>query len=201
VLGVALMGSQAFCYNAVLFTYALVLTRFYNVASEHVGWFMLPFALGNFAGPVLLGRLFDTLGRRTMITATYALAGILMAGVGYAFAHGWLDATQQTIAWTVIFFFASAAASSAYLTVGETFPLEVRAVAISVFYALGTAVGGIAGPTLFGALIQTGSRDEVMLGYLLGGGLMIGAAVVEAFLGVDAEKRSLEEVATPLSAA
>lgn len=201
VLGVALMGSQAFCYNAVLFTYALVLTRFYDVPSQHVGWFMLPFALGNFAGPVLLGRLFDTLGRRTMITATYALAGILMAGVGYAFAQGWLDATQQTIAWTVIFFFASAAASSAYLTVGETFPLEVRAVAISVFYALGTAVGGIAGPTLFGALIQTGSRDEVMLGYLLGGGLMIGAAVVEAFLGVDAEKRSLEEVAPPLSAA
>jgi len=201
VLGVALMGSQAFCYNAVLFTYALVLTRFYDISSQQVGWFMLPFALGNFAGPLLLGRLFDTLGRKTMITATYALAGVLMAGVGYAFAQGWLDATQQTIAWTVIFFFASAAASSAYLTVGETFPLEVRAVAISVFYALGTAVGGIAGPTLFGALIQTGSRDEVMLGYLLGGGLMIGAAVVEVFLGVDAEKRSLEEVAPPLSAA
>ncbi len=201
VLGVALMGSQAFCYNAVLFTYALVLTRFYDVPSQQVGWFMLPFALGNFAGPLLLGHLFDTLGRRTMITATYALAGILMAGVGVAFARGLLDATQQTIAWTVIFFFASAAASSAYLTVGETFPLEVRAVAISVFYALGTAVGGIAGPTLFGALIQTGSRDEVMLGYLLGGGLMVGAAIVEAFLGVDAEKRSLEEVAPPLSAA
>ena len=201
VLGVALMGSQAFCYNAVLFTYALVLTRFYDVPSQQVGWFMLPFALGNFAGPVLLGRLFDSLGRRTMITATYALAGVLMCAVGWAFAHGWLDATQQTIAWTVIFFFASAASSSAYLTVGECFPLEVRAVAISVFYALGTAVGGIAGPTLFGALIQTGSRDEVMLGYLLGGGLMIGAAVVEAFLGVDAEKRSLEEVAPPLSAA
>ncbi len=201
VLGVALMGSQAFCYNAVLFTYALVLTRFYDVPSQQVGWFMLPFALGNFAGPLLLGRLFDTLGRRTMITATYALAGVLMAGVGVAFARGLLDATEQTIAWTVIFFFASAAASSAYLTVGETFPLEVRAVAISVFYALGTAVGGIAGPTLFGALIQTGSRDEVMLGYLLGGGLMVGAAVVEAFLGVDAEKRSLEDVAPPLSAA
>ncbi len=201
VLGVALMGSQAFCYNAVLFTYALVLTRFYDVPSQQVGWFMLPFALGNFAGPVLLGRLFDSLGRRTMITATYALAGILMAGVGVAFSRGWLDATQQTVAWTIIFFFASAASSSAYLTVGETFPLEVRAVAISVFYALGTAVGGIAGPTLFGALIQTGSRDEVMLGYLLGGGLMVGAAVVEAFLGVDAEKRSLEEVAPPLSAA
>jgi len=201
VLGVALMGSQAFCYNAVLFTYALVLTRFYDVPSQQVGWFMLPFALGNFAGPLLLGRLFDTLGRRTMITATYALAGVLMAGVGVAFARGLLDSTEQTIAWTVIFFFASAAASSAYLTVGETFPLEVRAVAISVFYALGTAVGGIAGPTLFGALIQTGSRDEVMLGYLLGGGLMVGAAVVEAFLGVDAEKRSLEDVAPPLSAA
>jgi len=201
VLGVALMGSQAFCYNAVLFTYALVLTRFYDVPSQQVGWFMLPFALGNFAGPLLLGRLFDTLGRRTMITATYALAGVLMAGVGVAFARGLLDATEQTIAWTVIFFFASAAASSAYLTVGETFPLEVRAVAISVFYALGTAVGGIAGPILFGALIQTGSRDEVMLGYLLGGGLMVGAAVVEAFLGVDAEKRSLEDVAPPLSAA
>lgn len=201
VLGVALMGSQAFCYNAVLFTYALVLTRLYDVPSQQVGWFMLPFALGNFAGPLLLGRLFDTLGRRTMITATYALAGVLMAGVGVAFARGLLDATEQTIAWTVIFFFASAAASSAYLTVGETFPLEVRAVAISVFYALGTAVGGIAGPILFGALIQTGSRDEVMLGYLLGGGLMVGAAVVEAFLGVDAEKRSLEDVAPPLSAA
>ena len=201
VLGVALMGSQAFCYNAVLFTYALVLTRFHGVSSQQVGWFILPFALGNFAGPLLLGRLFDTLGRRTMITATYALAGILMVAVGVAFARGWMDATQQTIAWTVIFFFASAAASSAYLTVGETFPLEVRAVAISVFYALGTAVGGIAGPALFGVLIQTGSRDEVMLGYLLGGGLMVGAAVVEAFLGVDAEKRSLEEVAPPLSAA
>ncbi len=201
VLGVALMGSQAFCYNAVLFTYALVLTRFYDVPSQHVGWFMLPFALGNFAGPVLLGRLFDSLGRKTMITATYALAGILMAGVGIAFSRGLLDATQQTVAWTIIFFFASAAASSAYLTVGECFPLEVRAVAISVFYALGTAIGGIAGPTLFGALIQTGSRDEVMLGYLLGGGLMIGAAVVEAFLGVNAEKRSLEDVAPPLSAA
>lgn len=200
VLGVALMGSQAFCYNAVLFTYALVLTRFYDIPSQQVGWFMLPFALGNFAGPLLLGRLFDTLGRKKMIVATYALSGVLMAGVGVAFSYGLLDATQQTIAWTVIFFFASAAASSAYLTVGETFPLEVRAIAIAVFYALGTAVGGIAGPALFGVLIETGARSELMLGYLLGGGLMIGAAVVEAFLGVDAEKRSLEEVAPPLSA-
>ena len=201
VLGVALMGSQAFCYNAVLFTYALVLTKFYAVPSGQVGWFMLPFALGNFLGPLLLGRFFDTLGRKRMITATYALAGILMAAVGWMFAQGWLDATGQTLAWTVIFFFASAAASSAYLTVGETFPLEVRAVAISVFYAMGTAVGGIAGPVVFGHLIQTGSRDEVLIGYLIGGGLMVGAAVVEAFLGVDAERRSLEEVAPPLSMA
>jgi len=201
VLGVALMGSQAFCYNAVLFTYALVLTKFYAVPSGQVGWFMLPFALGNFLGPLLLGRFFDTLGRKRMITATYALAGILMAAVGWMFARGWLDAAEQTLAWTVIFFFASAAASSAYLTVGETFPLEVRAVAISVFYALGTAVGGIAGPVVFGHLIQTGSRDEVLIGYLIGGGLMVGAAVVEAFLGVDAERRSLEEVAPPLSTA
>ena len=201
ILGVALMGSQAFCYNAILFTYALVLTKFYDVPSKDVGWFILPFALGNFAGPLLLGRYFDTLGRRFMITATYALAGILMAIVGVLFARGVLDATQQTIAWTVIFFFASAAASSAYLTVGETFPLEVRAVAISIFYALGTGLGGIAGPAVFGSLIQTGSRDEVLWGYLLGGGLMVGAAVVEWVLGVDAERKPLEEVAPPLSAA
>ena len=201
VLGVALMGSQAFCYNAVLFTYALVLTKFYDVPSGRVGWFILPFALGNFMGPLLLGRFFDTLGRKRMITATYALAGILMAVVGWMFAQNWLDATQQTLAWTVIFFFASAAASSAYLTVGETFPLEVRAVAISVFYALGTGLGGIAGPAVFGNLIQTGSRGEVLIGYLIGGGLMVGAAVVEWVLGVDAERRSLEEVAPPLSAA
>ncbi len=201
VLGVALMSSQAFCYNAVLFTYALMLTNFYNVPGQSVGWYMLPFALGNFAGPLTLGRLFDHWGRKVMITATYALSGVLMALVGWAFAQGWLSAVQQTIGWTCIFFFASAAASSAYLTVGETFPLEVRAIAIAVFYALGTAVGGIAGPALFGALIQTGSRGELLLGYLLGGALMLGAAAVEWTIGVDAERRSLEEVAPPLSAA
>src|SRR5206468_2587253 len=133
VLGVVLMASQAFCYNAVLFTYALVLTRFYGVPGSHVGWYMLPFALGNFLGPLLLGRFFDTLGRRVMITATYALSGVLLAISGYAFEQSWLSATEQTLAWSSIFFFASAAASSAYLTVGETFPLEVRAVAISIF--------------------------------------------------------------------
>ncbi|MBV8913548.1 MAG: MFS transporter, partial [Acetobacteraceae bacterium] len=143
VLGVVLMAAQAFCYNAVLFTYALVLTRFYQVPGSHVGWYMLPFALGNFLGPLSLGRLFDTLGRRRMIAATYALSGLLLALSGWAFSAGWLNAPEQTLAWSAIFFFASAAASSAYLTVGETFPLEVRAVAISIFYAFGTAVGGI----------------------------------------------------------
>ncbi|MGI4950933.1 MAG: MFS transporter [Janthinobacterium lividum] len=201
ILGVSLMAAQAFCYNAILFTYALVLTKFYDVPSGQVGWFMLPFALGNFAGPVVLGRLFDVLGRRAMIAGTYALSGVLMAGVGYLFAEGLLTATQQTIAWTVIFFFASAAASSAYLTVGETFPLEVRAVAISVFYAIGTGVGGIAGPALFGYLIQGGQRSDVLWGYLLGGALMVGAAVVELVLGVEAAGRSLEDVAPPLSTA
>ncbi len=195
------MGSQAFCYNAVLFTYALMLTRFYHVPSGGVGLFLLPFAVGNFMGPLLLGRLFDSLGRKRMITATYALAGLMMIGVGLLFVAGALSATTQTAAWTGIFFFASAAASSAYLTVGETFPLEVRAVAISIFYALGTLLGGVAGPALFGVLIESGSRTEILWGYVLAGVLMLGAAVVEAFLGVDAERRSLETVAPPLSAA
>jgi MFS family permease len=199
-LGVTLMAAQAFCYNAVFFTYALILTRFYHIASGNVGLFILPFAVGNFLGPLMLGRLFDTLGRRVMITVTYGLSGVLMALTGWMFALGWLDAVQQTIAWTIIFFFASAAASSAYLTVGESFPLEVRAIAIALFYAFGTGVGGVAGPALFGALIETGSRVSILYGYLLGGALMVGAAVVAGFLGVDAERRSLEDIAPPLSA-
>lgn len=199
VLGVALMAAQAFCYNAVFFTYALILTHFYKVASNNVGLFLLPFAVGNFLGPLLLGRLFDTVGRRTMITLTYALSGVLMAATGGLFAVGVLDAVQQTAAWTVIFFVASAAASAAYLTVGESFPLEVRAIAIALFYAFGTGVGGVAGPALFGALIDTGSRISIMWGYLLGGALMLAGAVVAWFLGVQAERRSLEDVAPPLS--
>ena len=200
VLGTVLMAAQAFCYNAVFFTYALILTQFYHVQAGSVGLFMLPFALGNFLGPLLLGRLFDTLGRRVMITATYALSGLLMAITGWLFAIGLLDAVQQTAAWTVIFFVASAAASSAYLTVGESFPLEVRAIAIAVFYAFGTGVGGVAGPALFGALIDTGSRISILWGYLLGGGLMMAAGAVAAWLGVNAERRALEDVAPPLSA-
>jgi MFS family permease len=199
-LGVSLMAAQAFCYNAVFFTYALVLTKFYNVSSGRIGWFMLPFAIGNFLGPLVLGKLFDTVGRRLMITLTYGISGVLMALTGWLFAQGMLDAVQQTAAWTIIFFVASAAASSAYLTVGESFPLEVRAIAIAVFYAFGTAVGGVAGPALFGALIDTGSRMSIFWGYLLGAGLMVAAAVVAALLAVNAERRSLEEVAPPLAA-
>jgi MFS family permease len=201
VLGIALMAAQAFCYNAVFFTYALILTRFYDIPSGSIGWFMLPFAAGNFLGPLLLGRLFDTLGRRLMITATYAISGVMMALTGWLFVLGVLDATQQTIAWTAIFFVASAAASSAYLTVGESFPLEMRAIAIALFYAFGTGVGGVAGPALFGALIETGSRVSILWGYLLGGGLMVGAAVVAAFLALPAERRALEDIAPPLSSA
>ena len=178
-----------------------MLTRYYAIPSGQVGWFLLPFALGNFAGPLCLGRLFDVWGRRAMISATYGISGLLMAGVGWLFLGGWLTATEQTAAWTVIFFFASAAASSAYLTVGETFPLEVRAVAISIFYALGTGLGGIAGPVLFGALMEGGSRLHLLYGYLLAAVLMLVAAVTQWTLGTEAAGQSLETVAPPLAAA
>jgi MFS family permease len=200
VLGVVLMAAQAFCYNAVFFTYALILIRFYGIAPGRVGLFLLPFALGNFLGPLMLGHLFDRLGRRVMITATYGASGVLMALTGWLFAAGLLSAAGQTGAWTVIFFVASAAASSAYLTVGESFPLEVRAVAIASFYAFGTLVGGVAGPALFGALIQGGSRTGLMWGYQLGAGLMLLAAATAWGLAVAAERRPLEAVAPPLSA-
>ncbi len=199
VLGLSLMASQAFCYNAIFFTYALILQHFYHVRASDVGWFILPFAIGNFFGPLLLGPLFDTLGRKTMIGATYALSGVLLIFTGWFFARGHLSASQQTAFWTVNFFFASAGASAAYLTVGECFPLEVRARTIGVFYAFGTALGGIAGPVVFGALIGTGSRTSLFAGYALGGVLMLFAAAVAWALGVNAERQSLERVAPPLS--
>ncbi|HUW73557.1 MAG TPA: MFS transporter [Methyloceanibacter sp.] len=201
LVGLALMVAQAFFYNAIFFTYALVLTDFYGIAASQVGWYLLPFAAGNFLGPLLLGRLFDTIGRRPMIAFTYALSGVLLALTGALFAAGVLSATMQTVCWTVIFFFASAAASSAYLTVSETFPLEIRALAIAFFYAVGTGIGGIGAPWLFGALIDTGSRMSLFGGYLLGAVLMICAAVIAARYGVAAERKPLEDVATPLSAA
>jgi MFS family permease len=199
MVGLALMAAQAFFYNAIFFTYALVLTDFYGIPASQVGWYILPFAAGNFLGPLLLGRLFDTIGRRTMIAFTYIVSGVLLAGTGFLFAQGTLSATQQTLCWSVIFFFASAAASSAYLTVSETFPLEIRALTIAIFYAIGTGIGGIAGPWLFGVLIDTGSRWSLTGGYLLGAVLMIGAGIVAALYAVRAERQPLETVARPLA--
>ena len=201
LLGLALMGSQAFFYNAIFFTYALVLVKFYDLPAQKVGLYLFPFAIGNFFGPLLLGHWFDSVGRKQMITLTYMLSGILLAVSGWLFHQGLLTAATQAICWTVIFFVASAAASSAYLTVSEIFPLEIRGLAIAVFYAAGTLVGGVAAPYIFGLLIQTGSRTALLYGYLAGAALMMGAAVVEAAIGVRAERKELEEITAPLSAA
>jgi MFS family permease len=200
LVGLALMVSQAFFYNAIFFTYALILTDFYQVPSQAIGWFILPFAAGNFLGPLILGRLFDTVGRRTMIAVTYGLSGLLLTGTDYLFWRDVLTAPQLTLCWSVVFFFASAAASSAYLTVSETFPVEMRALAIAAFYAVGTGAGGVAGPWLFGVLIDTGSRGSVFAGYLLGASLMLAAAVIAACYAIRAERQPLESVARPLNA-
>ena len=201
LVGLSLMAAQAFFYNAIFFTYALVLTNFYGIPADQVGWYILPFATGNVLGPILLGHLFDTLGRRLMIASTYALSGILLAATAELFSHNLLTAQGLTGAWMIVFFFASAAASSAYLTVSEIFPLEIRALAIAFFYAIGTGVGGVIGPLLLGALISTGSRGSVAIGYVIGAALMIGAAAVEAIWGVAAERKALESVARPLASA
>ncbi len=199
LLGFVLMLTQAFFYNAIFFTYALVLLRFYGVPQESVGLYLLPFALGNVLGPLLLGHWFDSIGRKIMIATTYAIAGVLLAATGWLFYAGVLTAVTQTVAWSIIFFVASAAASSAYLTVSEIFPLEVRAFAIAIFYAIGTLAGGVGAPLLFGWMIGTGSRGALFIGYLAGALLMIGGAITEALIGVKAERRSLEEIADPLS--
>ena len=198
-LGFVLMSTQAFFYNAIFFTYALVLMRFYGVPGKDVGGYLLPFALGNVLGPLLLGHLFDTIGRKQMITLTYALAGILLAVTGWLFHAGLLTAQTQTLAWTIIFFVASAAASSAYLTVSEIFPLEIRGMAIAIFFAVGTLVGGVGAPLLFGWIIGTGSSTALFIGYLVAAALMILAAAIEAWIGVAAERRPLEHIAAPLS--
>jgi MFS family permease len=199
VLGLVLMAAQAFCYNAIFFTYALVLGRFYGVPADDVGLYLLPFAAGNFLGPLVLGPFFDTHGRRRMIASTYGISGLLLASTAVLFAQGYLGAATQTVAWSVVFFFASAAASSAYLTVGECFPLEVRALAIALFYALGTGIGGVAAPWIFGLLVGTGDAGAVASGYAVGAVLMIIAGGVALWLGVDAECKPLESVAAPLS--
>ena len=198
ILGLSLMASQALFYNAIFFTYALVLTRFYGVPDGRVGYYIFPFALGNFLGPLILGRLFDAWGRRKMIGATYGVAGIGLFFTGWLFARDALTATQLSLAWSAIFFVASAAASSAYLTVSEIFPVEMRAVAISLFYAAGTALGGLAGPPLYGAIIESGSRTALFGAYALAAVLMCAAAAVALWIGVDAERKPLEEVCPPL---
>ncbi|PYI76940.1 MAG: MFS transporter [Verrucomicrobia bacterium] len=198
-LGLVLMSTQAFFYNAIFFTYALVLMRFYGVPEQKVGGYLLPFALGNVLGPLLLGHLFDTIGRKQMITATYGLAGILLALTGCLFRAGVLTAQTQTLAWTIIFFIASAAASSAYLTVSEIFPLEIRALAIAIFYAIGTLIGGVGAPLLFGWIIGIGSITALFIGYLVAAALMIFGAAIEAWIGIPAERCSLEHIAAPLS--
>ena len=191
----ALMLSQAFFYNAIFFSYALVLTRFHGVAEARVPLYLFPFALGNVLGPFVLGRAFDTLGRRRMIALTYCVAGLGLAATGVAFVAGWLDALGQALCWSAVFFFASAAASSAYLTVSEIFPLEMRAFSISVFYAIGTGAGGFVAPLLFGALIATGRPGAVAAGYGVGAALVIAAGLIALRFGVDAEGKSLEEAA------
>ena len=201
VLGLSLMIAQAFVYNAMLFTYALVLSRYYGVPAARTGLYLLPFALGNFLGPLVLGHFFDTIGRRPMIAATFTVAAVLLALSGFLFWRGSLTAASQTVLWTAMFFFASPAGSSAYLTVSEIFPLEMRALAIAIFYSAGTAVGGVAAPWLFGRLIDSGSRLELFGGYLIAATLMIAAAIVEIVLGVAAEQTSLEKIAPPLSSA
>jgi MFS family permease len=199
-LALVLMTAQAFLFNAVFFTYGVVLSRFQHVPERQAGLYLLPLAIGNFCGPMLLGPLFDTVGRKKMIAGTFAVAGVLLFLTAVMFAQGLLTAVTQTAAWMTIFFFASAAASSAYLTASEIFPLETRALAIACFYALGTLLGGVASPLLFGFLIDSGAAWKVALGYGVAAVLMIAAAATELALGVDAEGKSLESIADPLSA-
>ncbi|MBZ6380056.1 MFS transporter [Pacificimonas aurantium] len=194
-----LMSAQAFFYNAIFFTYAMMLTDFYGVPPGQVGWYILPFAAGNVLGPLLLGHFFDSWGRRPMIILTYGMSALLLTLTGLAFHEGMLSAATQTLCWSITFFFASAAASSAYLTVAESYPLEIRALTIAIFYALGTGLGGVAAPWLFGALIESGSRTQVLGGYLLGAGLMAAAALLTRISGLANERKPLETVAKPLS--
>ncbi len=194
-LGITLLLSQAFLYNSLFFSNSLILTKFYGVEADDVGLFMIPFAIGNFLGPLALGPLFDRWGRRMMISTTYALSAVLLLGNAALFVAGYLDAYTQTLAWTIVFFVASAAASSAYLTVSELFPVELRGMAIGVFYAFATLVGGAGAPWLFGKIIDTGEPGQLFTGYALAAGLMLIAALVARRYGVDAERRSLEEIA------
>jgi MFS family permease len=200
VLGATLLITQSFLYNAIFFTYALVLTKFYGVSATMAPVYLIAFAAGNLAGPLVLGRLYDTIGRKPMIAGTYLASGAMLVISGYLFDQGALTALTQTIAWCVIFFFASAGASSAYLTVSEIFPVEIRAEAIAVFFAIAQVFGAV-GPILFGALIGAGNNpSRLFIGYAIGGGLMIVGGIVELLLGVAAERKELEQIARPLTA-
>ena len=194
ILGLVLMVAQAFFYNAIFFSYGLVLHRFYDVPVQHIGLYLIPFAVGNFLGPVLLGRLFDTVGRRVMISTTYVLSGVLLTLTGWAFANGWLTATTQTLAWCVVFFVASSAASSAYLTVSELFPVEIRGIAIALFFSIAAGASTVA-PILFGLIIQSGSRSALFAAMCVAAALMIAAGLTAAVLAEDAEQKSLEHLA------
>jgi MFS family permease len=200
VLGLALFIGQAFLYNAILFGYATLLSTFFGVATSNAPYYLVAFAVGNLAGPLVLGRLFDSVGRKPMIAGTYILSGVLLLITGYLFDQHQLTATSLTVAWSVVFFFASAGVSAAYLTVSEIFPMETRALAIALFYAVGTGIGGIVGPQLFGRLIPTGKTSDVFLALAVGAVLMILGGVAELAFGVKAERRRLESIATPLTA-
>jgi MFS family permease len=200
-LGATLMITQSFLYNAIFFSYAIVLTHFYLGPDADTSIYYIPFAIGNFLGPLLLGRLFDTWGRRQMISGTYLLAGSLLVISAFLFRAGVLDATTQTVAWCIIFFFASAGASAAYLTVSEIFPMEVRAKAIAVFFAIAQVFGAVA-PLIYAVMIgpkDAPSSSGLFWAYILGAAVMIIGGIVAAVLGVAAERKSLEDVATPLS--
>ncbi|MFJ1792747.1 MFS transporter [Kitasatospora griseola] len=199
VLGLALFIGQSFLYNSVTFGYAAILTTFFDVPAGDTGYYFAVIAVGNFLGPLLLGHLFDSVGRRPMIAGTYLGSGVLLFGTAWLFQRGSLDATTMTACWTVVLFFASAGASAAYLTVSEIFPLETRALCIAFFYAVGTAAGGISGPLLFNGLVSSGQVGDATLAFCIGAGLMTLAGLVEALIGVKAERRSLESLAAPLS--
>ncbi|MFF5670699.1 MFS transporter [Streptomyces hygroscopicus] len=200
LLGLSLFIGQAFLYNAITFGFGSILVTFFDVPTGHTGYYFVVIAFGNFLGPLLLSRLFDTVGRRPMISGTYLLSGALLFITAWMFGNGWLSATTMTACWCVVLFFASAGASAAYLTVSEVFPMETRALAIAFFYAIGTAAGGISGPLIFSDLTQGGVVADTVLAFSVGASLMVAAGLAAAFLAVPAEQRSLEDIAEPLSA-
>ncbi len=200
ILGISLFIGQAFLYNAITFGFAQILTVFFHIKADP-GYYFAVIAVGNLLGPLLLGRLFDVLGRKVMIAGTYLLSGGLLLLTAWLFDQGMLSAVTMTACWSVVLFFASAGASSAYLTVSEVFPMETRALAIAFFYAIGTAAGGITGPLLFSSLVSSGKVSQTVLAFTIGAVLMIAAGLVEVFLGVKAERKSLEDIAQPLTVA